>query len=72
MCRNSINLFIIQALSHFEAAESVKAGFFSHNWLFLGKTHYQLSNREEARRWLTKVVELEKEGPEHKEVSALT
>ena len=61
-----------QALSHFEAAESARPGFFSFNWLYLGKTHYQLSNKKEARSWLTKVMELQKDGPEHKEVHICT
>ena len=48
---------------------SVKPGFSSANWLFLGKTHQQMGHKDEARRWLQQVMEKEYDGPQHKEVS---
>lgn len=48
-----------EALAHFETAEKTKPGFYISNRLMLAKTHLQLKNRQEAKHWLDKTLELE-------------
>ena len=56
----------MQALTHFEAAEKLndEGVEFLQNWLLLGKTHLQLKNKPEAKKWLTKVTESGESSPE--------
>lgn len=35
---------------------SVDPGFYSTNWLFLGKTHLKLGEKAKAKEWLQKTV----------------
>ena len=48
-----------------------KPGFFKTNWLWLGKTYYQLSRRAEAREWLQKLLAANTNDPDDDEVSVL-
>ena len=48
---------VLQALKYFQEAEETVPGFFPGNWLYLAKTHYQLSNKPEAKKWVTKVLD---------------
>ena len=53
---------------HFEAAESLNTDKFFMNWLYLGKTHYALGDKQEAKKWVSKVVEHDVDSPEFIEV----
>ena len=55
-----------QALPYLETAEKHNQEEYIGNWLLLGKTHLQLKNKVEAKKWLTKVME---HGGSNKEVS---
>lgn len=45
-----------EALEYFEKAENLKNGFYSMNFLMLGKCYYNLKNYEKAKEWLTKAA----------------
>ena len=64
----SLHVCIAQALKYFTDAEETTPGFFSVNWLFLAKCHYQLSHKAEARQWLTKLLEHPVQNAEEREV----
>ena len=49
-------------------AEETSPGFYTGNWLYLGKTYYQLSKSAEAKKWLQKLLEYTEENAEDKEV----
>jgi tetratricopeptide (TPR) repeat protein len=59
-----------QALKNFKSAEDTTPGFYRGNWLYLAKTHYQLSQYKEAKEWLTKLLEHEPQNGEEEEVSS--
>ena len=44
-------------------------GFYTTNWLFMGKCYMQLGRKEEARLWLTKAAEYKSEIADDVEVS---
>ena len=46
---------------HTHTHTPVQPGFYSPNWLFLGKCHMNLGNREKAREWLKKAAEYQSE-----------
>lgn len=45
-----------EALEYFEKAENLKNGFYSMNYLMLGRCYYHLNNKEKAKEWLTKAA----------------
>jgi len=47
-----------EAVGYFENAEKLQPGFYSMNLLMLGKCYYQLNNKEKAKEWLSKAVEI--------------
>lgn len=49
-------------------AEDTTPGFYTGNWLYLGKTYYQLSNSTEAKKWLQKLLDYTEQNEEDKEV----
>ena len=57
-----------QALKNFQDAEDTSPGFYCGNWLYLAKTCYQLSKKQEAKQWLTKLLERKTENKEDEEV----
>ncbi|XP_062559191.1 regulator of microtubule dynamics protein 1-like [Armigeres subalbatus] len=48
-----------EALECFEKAEGLKAGFYSQNQLYLGKTYLALKQKDKAREWFQKASEVE-------------
>ncbi|XP_053688607.1 regulator of microtubule dynamics protein 1-like [Sabethes cyaneus] len=48
-----------EALECFEQAESLKPGFYSQNWLYLGKTFAALKQHDKAREWFEKAAAVE-------------
>ncbi|XP_055531126.1 regulator of microtubule dynamics protein 1-like [Wyeomyia smithii] len=48
-----------EALECFEQAENLKPGFYSQNWLYLGKTFIALKQHDKAREWLEKAASVE-------------
>ncbi|XP_058833286.1 regulator of microtubule dynamics protein 1-like [Topomyia yanbarensis] len=48
-----------EALECFEKAESLKPGFYSQNWLYLGKTFLALKQKDKASEWLEKAATVE-------------
>ena len=42
--------------------------FYVPNWLYLGKSYYQLGKKEDARKWLKKAAEHHGDVPDDKEV----
>lgn len=38
---------------------TVEEGFFSQNWLYIGKCHHNLKNKREARVWIEKVAAID-------------
>lgn len=48
-----------EALECFEQAERLKAGFYSQNWLYLGKTFVALKQHDKAREWFEKAASVE-------------
>ena len=58
-----------QALGYFEEAEETSPGWYTGNWLFLGKTYYQLGKKTEAKEYLTKLLEAKPCNPEDTEAS---
>ena len=59
----SISLFILHVFP------LVQSGFFSTNWLFIGKCYLKLNNKAEAKPWLQKTADYVSEDPDEKEVS---
>jgi len=59
-----------EALSHFDNAERTSPGFYVSNRLMLAKTHLQLKNREMAKSWLQKALELKRESPDDHRAAA--
>ena len=47
---------------------SVEPGFYCSNWVFIGRCHYQLGNKKEAKEWLTKAAQFNGDGADEKEV----
>lgn len=56
-----------EALKHFLEAEKIEAGFFSTNWLFIGKCYLKLNKKAEAKPWLQKTADYVSEDPDEKE-----
>ena len=56
------------ALSFF----TVKAGFYSGNLLFIGKTYFKIGNKTEAKVWIQKTLDFESESAEAKEVRKMS
>lgn len=48
-----------EALQCFEKAEGLKAGFYSQNQLYLGKTYLALKQKDKARDWFQKAAAVE-------------
>ena len=46
----------------------MQEGFYSRNWLYIGKCYYKLKNKAEAKVWLTKAAEQTGENQEDTEV----
>lgn len=60
LCENkqlSIHSFVI-----------VQEGFFSQNWLYIGKCYYTLNNKSEAKIWLKKAAEVTADNQDDNEV----
>jgi len=68
---NKVTIYLPQALTHFEAAESLNKEQLVDNWLFLAKTYYELSKYDQAKEWATKVVDFPGNAPDLVEVSEL-
>ncbi|XP_062500940.1 regulator of microtubule dynamics protein 1-like [Corticium candelabrum] len=47
-----------EALEHFNLAEQKDPGFYCENQTMLGKTHLKMGNKDEAKKWCTKALEL--------------
>ena len=54
---------------HLHVFPLVQSGFFSTNWLFIGKCYLKLNNKAEAKPWLQKTADYVSEDPDEKEVS---
>merc|ERR1712226_36624 len=50
-----------EALKNYLKAEQVSPGFYVGNYVSLGKTYLKLKNKEEAKKWLQKGAEFERE-----------
>ncbi len=50
----------------------VEEGFFSQNWLYIGKTYYSLKKKEEAKVWLQKAAGIAGDNQDDKEVGNIT
>ncbi|XP_058464797.1 regulator of microtubule dynamics protein 1-like [Malaya genurostris] len=48
-----------EALEWFEKAERLKPGFYSQNWLYLGKTYLAMKQKDKAREWFEKAATVE-------------
>jgi len=55
-----------EGLQYFLKAEEVEAGFYSMNFLYLGKTYHRLSQKDKAREYLQKVVDFKGDNNEDK------
>jgi len=49
----------------------VEPGFYSANWLYLGKVFYQLGQKDKARHWLEKTANYHPKNEEDVQVNAL-
>lgn len=45
-----------KALEYFQKAEEIKEGFYSMNWLMLGKCYYALKDYENAKKYFEKAA----------------
>jgi len=55
-----------EGLAYFLKAEEVEPGFYSMNFLYLGKTYQRLSQKDKAREYLQKVVDFAGDNNEDK------
>ena len=58
-----------EAIADLEKAAALRKGGDSFDWLFLAMSHWQLGNKDEARKWYDKAVEwTEKNQPRNAEL----
>ena len=59
-------------ICHSLSSSTVEPGFYSTNWLFIGKCHQHLGNKQEARKWLQKAANYECHNADDEKVGDLT
>ena len=61
-----VSVFIFAAL--YVCCVIVEEGFFSQNWLYIGKCYYSLKKKDEAKVWLKKAAQVQGDNQDDSEV----